>query len=382
VIGLSIFAGSLEISMSVDFFSFNYAPISLRIEWLNRIEEVINGGIFIGGAELEKFELEWAKYTDSRFALGVANGLDGLTLALRALNIGEGDVVAVPAHTFIASWSAVISVGAIPIGIDVDAQGLIDLEQLQKVKSKISAVMPVHMHGSTVDMRILSQICSNSEERDKVFIIEDASQAHGSRYPSGEKIGSYSDVAVYSCYPTKNLGALGDGGIITTNQEDAYRKILLMRSYGSRPEDKYNHEILGYNSRLDPMQAAILRINLEYLDKWNDIRRELSEIYIDELANNIEILQLTRTDSVRHHMCILTPRRNELKKYLSLRNIMTEIHYPNVAGTEALKYIGTTMNFEKSQQIADQTLSLPISQWHTPDQIYEVIKLIQEWLSK
>jgi dTDP-4-amino-4,6-dideoxygalactose transaminase len=367
--------------MAVDFFTFNYAPASLKQKWSNKISEVIENGVFVGGSKLSEFEEAWADYTNSKFAVGVGNGLDGLILALRALQIGNGDTVAVPAHTFIATWSAVISVGATPIGIDVDHDGLMDLDQVANLNTRIKAVIPVHMHGSTVDIKKLNEICSKMNSKDKVWIIEDASQAHGAQYPSGEKIGSSSDVAVYSLYPTKNLGALGDAGIITTNQEGIYRKISLLRSYGSRAEDKYSHEILGYNSRLDPIQAAILGANLEHLEKWNSTRRELGEIYIEELSDYLELMQLTRKDSVRHHMCVLTPRRNELRKYLQELNIGTEIHYPNVAGSEALRLIGSNANFVKSQRIADETLSLPMSQWHTPEQIITVTKAIQKWCS-
>jgi dTDP-4-amino-4,6-dideoxygalactose transaminase len=326
--------------MKVEFFSFDYAPTSLKEEWTNLVDRVIQNGVFVGGSNLQEFENLWAKHTNSKFALGVSNGLDGLILALRSIGIERGDLVAVPAHTFIATWTAVIAVGATPIGVDVDGQGLIDLNRLQELAPKLSAVIPVHMHGSTVDMQKVRDICSNQNFSKPIKVIEDASQAHGALCSNGEKIGAFSDAAVYSLYPTKNLGALGDAGVITTNDELIFERISLLRNYGSELGNKYEHKILGFNNRLDNIQASILTHNLHYLASWNNHRQNLADIYIKELENVVDVLQANRSDSVRHHLCILVEKRNELRTFLKSRGISTEIHYPKVAGSEANKMLG------------------------------------------
>ena len=368
--------------MFVDFFSFKYAPKELLTVWSKQIEEVISEGVFIGGSKVSEFEKSWAEFTNSSFAVGVSNGLDGLSLALRTLAIGKGDFVAVPAHTFIATWNAVISVGATPIGVDVDEEGLLDLEAFYQIAPKVKAVIPVHMHGSTVDMAALHKICSEEKLDSPIRIVEDASQAHGGFSPDGSNLGRFSDFVVYSLYPTKNLGALGDAGVITTNKQEFEEKLRSFSNYGVRKNDKYTHPILGYNNRLDPIQAAILTKNLELLSKWNDRRRELSNLYTKELFEHIDILQVSRLDSVRHHFCILTSKRDALRAFLNLNGVKTEIHYPNVAGYEAMNFLKKDSVFPNSEYIAKSTLSLPLSQWHNEEQILYVASKVRSWINE
>ena len=362
--------------MKVDYAPFSYAPRDLKSRWLNEITKVIEDGQFIGGKWVSKFEDAWSQFSETSNSIGVSNGMDGLTLALRSLNIGKGHFVAVPAHTFIATWNAVISVGAMPVGIDVDKDGLMDLEAFSSVRQKVDAVIPVHMHGTAVNMAELNAICSGNK---RVKIIEDASQAHGYRSHDGDKLGRYSEFVVYSLYPTKNLGALGDAGIVTTNIRELSDRLRSLSNYGQSTESKYVHSELGFNQRLDPIQAAILLVNSSMLNEWNQKRVELSHIYISELRDVIDILQLERTDSVRHHFCVLTPHRNELQHYLLSNGIKTEIHYPKVAGLEALKFMGKDLKFPISEKLAQQTLSLPLSQWHNSSQIEYVASKIRAW---
>jgi dTDP-4-amino-4,6-dideoxygalactose transaminase len=367
--------------LDVEFFSFSYAPLELRNQWIEKFSKVIQEeGVFIGGKNVIEFENDWANANDSKFAIGVSNGFDGLTLALRSLGIEKGWRVAVPAHTFIATWNAVISLGATPIGVDVDDDGLMDLEQFHLIAPKVQAVIPVHMHGSTVDMNLMHQICTDTNLVSPIRIVEDASQAHGALNRDGSGLGKYSDAVVYSLYPTKNLGALGDAGIVTTNSQILQEKIRSLSNYGSSKESKYSHEVLGFNNRLDPIQAAVLSENLKLLNEWNSGRRELSNIYITELSGILNVLQTSRLDSVRHHLCVLTPHREELKKFLISTGIKTEIHYPNVAGIEALRFLGREARFPKSEEIAKNTLSLPLSQWHNTEQILYVISQIKTWI--
>lgn len=368
--------------MKVDFFSFNKAPTELRNIWINEIHEVIKEGIFVGGRYLESFENEWNSFTKSNFAVGVSNGMDGLVLGLRSLNIGEGDFVAVPAHTFIATWNAVISVGATPVGVDVDEDGLMDLNQLSDLTSTIDAVIPVHMHGSPVDMKTLYQICNSPNLKAPIRIIEDASQAHGVLCPDGTPLGKYSDLVVYSMYPTKNLGALGDAGIVTTDRQEISERIRSLSNYGSAKKDKYLHKEIGFNNRLDPIQAAILSKNLNFLTDWNSIRKKLSSVYIERLSAKVRILQVSRTDSVRHHLCILVNKRDTLREFLFCRGIKTEIHYPYSAGEEVMNFLGNPSSFPNAKSIANSTLSLPLSQWHSEDEIDYVASQVLSWIDE
>ena len=367
--------------MNVDFFSFHYAPEELRKRWSEKISTTIQDGQFIGGPHVDQFEAAWSEFTQSKYSVGVSNGFDALVLALKSLNIEKGDFVALPAHTFIATWNAVISIGAVPIGIDVDADGLLDLNEFQEVIEKfpIRAVIPVHMHGSTVDIRTLSNICNNESKYGKVYIVEDASQAHGAKNTDGSHLGKYSDLVAYSLYPTKNLGALGDAGIITTDDNQRALKLRSLRSYGSKPENKYFHEELGFNNRLDPIQATILTENLQFLTEWNEVRIMLSNRYISALESHIPIMQRARKDSVRHHLCIKSTKRDELRKFLLTNGISTESHYPRVAGKEAMKFLGLEADFRNSEEIAKTTLSLPLSQWHSTKQIDYVVSVLQTW---
>lgn len=368
--------------MIVEYFSTNYAPKQLKDRWIREITRVIDQGTYIGGEFLENFETLWSNFSGSRYAAGVSNGLDGLILALRSLDIGPGKCVAVPAHTFIATWNAVISVGAKPIGVDVDENGLIDLEEFRRIAPQVSSVIPVHMHGSTVDMNKLWQICNGKELEFPVSIIEDASQAHGAKSPDLTQLGAYSEIVVYSLYPTKNLGALGDAGVITTNKAELRDRLRSLSNYGNEPYNKYQHRELGFNNRLDAIQAAVLSVNIEYLENWNDRRRELSNHYIKQLRDDIDILQLDRTDSVRHHFCVITPKRDELRSFLKTKGVKTEIHYPMVAGVEASKFMNLHESFPVSQKLAETALSLPISQWHTIEQVDYVVYQIRSWLGQ
>lgn len=368
--------------MKVDFFSFKYAPQEIKTKWYEAVRKSIDAGIFIGGPLVSQFENLWAEYCECQYAVGVSNGLDGLILALRSLGISVGDKVAVPAHTFIATWNAVIAVGATPVGIDVDRDGLMDLERLQLEIDKVDAVIPVHMHGAMVDMAKVAKMCEEYGRENKIGIVEDASQSHGAVFHNHTKAGVHSDAVVYSLYPTKNLGALGDAGVITTNRKDLAQKLKRLTNYGADLGNKYSHLELGYNNRLDPIQAAILIENLNFLASGNLKRQELSNFYMRELSERVEFLQELRTDSVRHHICILTESRDDLVIFLRSRGIGAEIHYPQVAGIEANRFLRTSASFPVSERISRTTLSLPLSPWHTEDQISYVIEQIQKWLDE
>jgi len=367
--------------MEVEYSGISLVPDEIKQLWINRVASVIDSGFYIGGEPVERFEKSWAKACKAQFAIGVGNGFDGLVLALKALGIGAGHRIAIPAHTFIATWNAAIAVGATPIGVDIDQDGLLDLEKFHAIASEVDAVIPVHMHGCAVNMSSIQEICTDSRLKSSIKIIEDASQAHGAVSPDGSTLGEHSDMVVYSLYPTKNLGGIGDCGVITTNKVDLYDHLRSLRNYGSAGGDKYLHLELGFNSRLDTIQASVLDENLKMLSSWNSHRRLLSELYITELSDWIEVLQSSRSDSVRHHLCVLTPKRDDLRKFLFSKGVRTEIHYPNVAGIEASRFLKLEARFPKSEALASQTLSLPLSQWHTEEQIKYVTFQMKNWMN-
>jgi len=366
--------------MKVPFFSFKMAPQELKDEWLQATSNVINEGIFIHGESLDLFENNWARLNETQYATGVGNGFDGLVIALRALGIGVGDKVAVPAHTFFACWLAIHEVGAIPVGIDVNENGLLCLDSLESLNTQIRAVMPVHMHGAMVDMQRLCKWAENNG----VSIIEDASQAHMA-YSEGKYAGTWGHIGVFSLYPTKNLGALGDAGVILTSDKTLHENIRMQSNYGATRKSKYQHEIFGRNSRLDEIQAALLNVNLLYLRNWNQARARIAGQYIDALSSlgGIHILNTIVSDSIWHHFPILIDRRDILKEYLFENGIATDIHYPVLASLEYEKLTKrSTGTFPTAESISHKILSLPISPWHSEIQIEYTIEKIQYFAKK
>ena len=354
---------------SVQFFSFSDAPESLKSEWSHAVNEVIQSGRFIGGPFVEKFENNWSTYLGVNYTIGVGNGFDALVLALRALDIKAGDFVAVPIHTFIATWLAVGAVGATPIGIDCDEFGLMDLDILESHKTKFKAVIPVHMHGQMVDMQRLM----NWAETKGVKVIEDCAQAHGAS-KLGKKAGTWGDINAFSFYPTKNLGALGDAGAIVTDNPELAARVKSLSNYGSRPDSKYSYMYSGVNSRLDPIQAAILSINLKFLDEWNQTRIQIANRYSAAFKQlSLKILS-SKKNSVYHHFVVLSENRDITRTLLLEKGIYTEIHYPESAEES---YLGLTSSKDlkesKASQLALKTLSLPISPWITSDAVDYVI---------
>lgn len=360
----------------IPFFSFKKIDESLISEWKLAISKVINQGHFIGGEEVELFETEWAKLIGTTHAVGVGNGLDGLVIALKVLGIGKGKSVAVPAHTFIASWLAIDLAGATPIGIDVDENGLLDINQLFSMSVIPDAVMPVHLHGAMVDMpKLLHWAKANN-----VKVIEDASQSHLGNFKS-IGAGSLGDAAVFSLYPTKNLGAIGDAGIVNFQSKEYSEIAKSIRSYGSETGNKYSHKILGVNSRLDSIQASVLRVNLNYLSEWNAHRKFLGKIYSEKLDPEFRILQSEELNSVRHHFPILVDNPISVRSYLSEFGIGTERHYPEVAANTYAKLHGVAKKkYKSAEMIADQVISLPISQWHSSSEIEIVCETLNSGL--
>jgi dTDP-4-amino-4,6-dideoxygalactose transaminase len=354
----------------IPFFDLRQVPLSLKREWHLAATRVIESGRFIGGPEVSDFETNWAGYLGIEYAVGVANGLDAITLSLKALDIGPGAKVAVPSHTFLATWLSVEAVGATPIGIDCDRKGMMDLQVLESHPESFQAVIPVHMHGQMVDMPRLSKWASEKN----VKVIEDCAQAHGAKI-HGRFAGTWGDIGAFSFYPTKNLGALGDAGIVVTGDAALAKIVRSLGNYGSVPESKYKYARIGFNSRLDPIQAAILGVNLKYLDTWNARRREVARKLISALsAKGISLLVDDADESVWHHFIVLPRDRDKAKIALEEKGILTEIHYPESAATSYRSITGvSSTDSPNAQELATRTLSLPISPWITEDQIQFVI---------
>jgi dTDP-4-amino-4,6-dideoxygalactose transaminase len=356
----------------VPFVEFSQIPEQTKDAWKQSASEVIDTGYFVGGQKVSQFEKEWAKAIGVDFAVGVGNGLDGLVIALKAVGVVKGDLVAVPSHTFIATWNAVLLIGATPVGIDVDRFGLMNLDELESFPKELKAVIPVHMHGMMVDMQRLQFWAREN----RVKVIEDASQAHLAKL-AGKYAGNWSDIGVFSLYPSKNLGALGDAGVTTTNSPQYADAIRSYANYGASTHDKYLHESFGVNSRLDSMQAAFLSINLTNLSEWNDRRQALAVLYMNHLeaSKNLRLLNSGEVDSVWHHFPVLTHERDLIQAELRKAEIQTEIHYPNLAALEYQRITnGEQLSFPVGEELANTILSLPISPWHTDDQILYVCK--------
>jgi len=345
--------------MKVPFLSLADAHTELRLELASAVERVLSGGTFILGEEVDRFETEFADYCETKRCVGVGSGLDALTLILKALEIGAEDEVIVPSHTFIATFLAVTSVGARPVPVEISPRTFnLDPSRIEaSLTSRTKAIIAVHLYGQPADM---DSICSVAKKFG-LKVIEDAAQAHGARY-KGRRVGGLGDAACFSFYPAKNLGALGDGGAVTTNDEYLSDKISLLRNYGAR--QKYSNEILGVNSRLDEVQAAFLRVKLRSLDDWNARRKTVAAKYLEGLRDFDFMLPAAPNwaDPVWHLFVVRHPERARIQKTLDESGIGTSIHYPI---PPHLQKAYAHLNYGKgsflvSEEISGEILSLPM----------------------
>ena len=333
-----------------------HAPLEAAIE--RALHELLTRGDFILGAAVERFETEYAAFIGTRHAVGVGTGLAAIELALRAFDVGPGDEVITPANTFIATVLSIMAVGATPVFVDMDAATYgIDAGALDAaVTPRTKAVVPVHLYGQPVDLDAVIAVA----RRRHLVVIEDAAQAHGARY-KGRRAGSVGDAAAFSFYPSKNLGALGDGGIVTTNDDRAAARLRLLRNYGQRV--KYEHAIPGTNSRLDTFQAAVLSLKLPHLDGWNAARRRCAAAYDERLAGHVVTpAAAAGVEHVYHLYVIQTGGREQMERRLRERDIHTGIHYPIPAHLqEACASLGYKAGaFPVTEAAASRILSLPM----------------------
>jgi len=341
---------------------------------LDALQRVVRAGQFILGPEVEAFEREFAAYCGAEHCVGVGNGLDALFLILRASGIGSGDEVLVPANTFIATWLAVSHAGATPVPVEpLETSYNIDPAAIERaINSRTRAIIPVHLYGQPADMDAVKKIAA----RHGLLVIEDAAQAHGGRY-KGNPAGSLGAAAAFSFYPGKNLGALGDGGAVVTSDADLARRIRQLRNYGS--EIKYDHQLAGFNSRLDELQAAVLRVKLRHLDDWNARRRSAAAYYLSRLLPRIGLPAVPHfADPAWHLFVIRSERRDALRVALAAKSIETGIHYP-VPPHMQPAYAHLEMpagSLPISERLHAQVLSLPIGPTITQEQLARVVEII------
>jgi dTDP-4-amino-4,6-dideoxygalactose transaminase len=334
---------------------------------------------FILGHDVRELEKEFSAFSGVQYAAGVDSGLSAIELALRAYDIGPGDEVITVANTFIATVLAITATGAKPVLVDMDpATYNIDPNQIEDaITERTRAIVPVHLYGQPVDIDPMLEVAN----RHNLVVVEDAAQAHGARY-KGKRAGGLGNVAAFSFYPGKNLGAYGDGGIVVTNDEAVHDKIQVLRNYGQRV--KYHHIMQGFNRRLDTMQAAVLRVKLQHLDKWNAARRRHADLYKQLLAE-IDTIGLpdvpAYAEPVWHLFVIQVDRREDLQQFLSDRGISTGIHYPIPIHLQpAYKDLGYKQgDFPITERAADRIVSLPMYPELTPELITYVVEAISEF---
>ncbi|MBT8565423.1 DegT/DnrJ/EryC1/StrS family aminotransferase [Polynucleobacter paneuropaeus] len=362
--------------MQVPFLPLAKMHQSMRQQLDAAFHRVVNSGVFIMGPELDAFEEEFSSYCDVKFCVGVGNGLDSIYLLLKAFEIGPGDEVIVPSNTFIATWLAVSRCGAIPVPVEPTIRTFnIDPDLIENsITPRTRAIIPVHLYGQPADMDPINSLAA----KHNLIVIEDAAQSQGALY-KGRKVGSLGHAAATSFYPGKNLGALGDGGAILTNDHLIACRVEELRNYGSRV--KYHHNLEGYNSRLDEMQAAFLREKLRLLDDWNNDRRIVSEQYSMALVDAPVVVPFVPdyASPVWHLYVIQSEKRDDLQAYLGSKGISTGIHYPIPPHRQECYKNYSFRKFPVAETLSSKVLSLPLAPTMTSEEIEYVGISIKEY---
>lgn len=363
--------------MSVPFLDLGAAYRELQSEIDAAVQRVLASGYYILGPEVEAFEQEFADFCGVKECIGVANGLDALHLALLAVGVESGDEVIVPSNTFIATWLAVSKCGAIPVPVEpvYETANLDPAQIAAAITPRTKAIVPVHLYGQPCDLDPILAIAKTHG----LAVVEDAAQAHGARY-KGTRIGGHGDVAAWSFYPGKNLGAFGDGGAVTTNRPEIAERIRMLRNYGSKV--KYVHELRGINSRLDPLQAAVLRVKLKHLDEWNRRRKAIAARYSLQLADSdVEVPHVPDwCEPVWHLYVIRSNRREALQGHLTSSGIGTLIHYPipsHRQGAYERQFRGE--DFPLADDWSARCLSLPIGPHMAQSEVALVEQAFASW---
>lgn len=359
--------------MNIPFLDLSRMEESLKKRLKDRFSELLDSGVFSGGKEVEVFEQTVSDFLKSEYTVSCANGTDALELALRALEIGPGDEVIVPAMTWVSTAEAVVLVGAKPVIWDTDSHGLIREDWEKAVSSKTKAVIPVHLYGKMVDMKSLTEKANSLHLK----VIEDAAQAFGA-FQKGKAAGTFGDVGCLSFYPTKNLGALGEAGMCLTRDSGLAEKIRLILNHGQPIRDQ--HELVGRNSRIDTLQAAFLNVMLEDFGKNQSKRKEIAKSYLEAFSG---ILELTLPEGIlsddhnAHLFVVQTEPRDELKDFLKGKGIGTAIHYPAILPD--MKPYQAKGDFHNARNLACQGISLPLNPYLKVEEVDFIIDLIQSF---
>ncbi|MEZ8128748.1 DegT/DnrJ/EryC1/StrS family aminotransferase [Enterovibrio norvegicus] len=367
----------------INFLNLKKINSQYRDEIIESITRVIDSGWYILGNEVSQFEKEFAKYCDRKYCVGVANGLDALVLVLKAWKemgrLKEGDEVILPANTFIASVLAVSESGLVPVFVEPSADSYnLDVNKIEKsITSKTKAILPVHLYGQLAEMYQIREIA----DRYSLLVLEDSAQAHGAS-SSQVKAGAFGDAAGFSFYPGKNLGALGDGGAIVTNDDELYEVLCSLRNYGSKT--KYVNEYIGVNSRLDEIQASILRIKLNYIESDIERRREIATIYRTQINNprvKINTLSLSQGEEshVWHLFVVESEDREKFIKFLADNGVQAAIHYPIPPHKQKAYSKYNELSFPITEKIHDSIVSLPMDPTLTLSEIEHIISVVNKY---
>lgn len=347
-----------------------------RTEIDERFKAILDKGWYLQGEENEKFSQDFAKYCGTKYTVGVANGLDAINLIIRAFKFNNGDEIIVPANTYIATILAISENNCTPILVEPDINTYNINPDLieEKITDKTKAIIVVHLYGQAVEMEKIWALA----KKYNLKVIEDSAQAHGAFYKD-KRVGNLSDASAFSFYPGKNLGCLGDGGAVTTNDKDLYEKIKAIANYGS--DKKYHHIYKGVNSRLDELQAAVLDIKLPHLDNDNSRRREISKYYRENIKNEKIILPKTYDEKshVWHIFAIRTSNRESLKKHLEDNGIQTNIHYPTPPHKQGAYKEWKNQSYPITEEIHSTIISLPISPVMTNEEVKKVVEVVNNY---
>lgn len=362
--------------MTIPFFDLTKQYESIQSEIDAATARVLKGGWYILGPEVKAFEKEFADYIGVKHAIGVGSGTEAIHIALLALGIGAGDQVITVPNTAVATVAAIELTGARPVLVDVRSDTmLIDVEKIERaITPRTKAIIPVHLFGQSAD---LDPILKLAHAKD-IFVLEDCAQAHGATY-CGRRVGSIGDIAAFSFYPTKNLGAYGDGGAIVTNNPDVAQRIDLLRQYGWR--ERYTSDIKGMNSRLDELQAAVLRVKLRHLDDWNRARRERAALYTELIRTVTPPREMTYGEAVYHLYVVQSPKRDELVAHLKSHGIGSMIQYPHTIHLQpAYANLGYRLGgLPESERLAREIVSLPLYPELSMDSIRLIASTVNEF---
>lgn len=359
----------------IKFFDLNRHDRPIQGKIIQRIKKIVKQKNFINGKEVYEFENKFSAFINGKYSIACSNGTDAITIALKSLNLKKNSEVIIPAMTYVSTAFAVINANLKPVLVDIDLKtGLMDIDKLKKkISKRTKVIIPVHLYGNVLDVKKLNL-------SKKIIIIDDASQAHGAKYSNGKYVGTSTYASCFSLYPGKNLGAYGDAGIITTQKKKYKDLIIKYSNLGSNRKNKYNHDVVGSNNRLDTIQASILIEKINFLKKNNNLRNKIAKLYLKLIKNKkIKLLHYSKY-SVFHQFIILVKNRNLFMNYMKKNFVETGIHYPkSINKHKSLKSLFSKYNFKNAEQFAKQCVSLPIDPYLNKKKIEKIISVINNF---